>query len=41
MSLHWPWALTALLAFPLLLAVRWCQRNLKMTPMPAPKQRNS
>ena len=23
MSLHWPWALTALLAFPLLLGFRW------------------
>jgi Ca-activated chloride channel homolog len=26
-SLHWPWALTALLAFPLLLAVRWWTRR--------------
>jgi Ca-activated chloride channel family protein len=27
MSLHWPWALTALLAFPLLLAFRWWMRR--------------
>jgi len=27
MSLHWPWALTALLAFPLLLAYRWWTRR--------------
>ena len=27
MSLHWPWALTALLAFPLLLAFRWWTRR--------------
>ncbi|MGI5184510.1 vWA domain-containing protein [Dactylosporangium sp. CA-152071] len=27
MSLHWPWALVALLAFPLLLAVRWWTRR--------------
>ncbi|WP_460492815.1 BatA domain-containing protein [Dactylosporangium cerinum] len=29
MSLHWPWALVALLAFPLLLAVRWWTRRRK------------
>ena len=27
MSLSWPWALTALLAFPLLLAYRWWSRR--------------
>lgn len=27
MSLHWPWALTALLAFPLLLGFRWWTRR--------------
>src|SRR5687767_10006263 len=27
MSLTWPWALTALLAFPLLLAYRWWTRR--------------
>jgi Ca-activated chloride channel homolog len=27
MSLHWPWALTALLAFPLLLGYRWWTRR--------------
>jgi Ca-activated chloride channel family protein len=27
MSLHWPWALTVLLAFPLLLAYRWWSRR--------------